>query len=152
MCSFCPLQAGASIKLDDLLISGLYGKKERPPLGHEERFEEVLRRLLGKLQLFHKVSRVAEQVGLSLIAVWSGGCAAVKPRRCTVLCQGLTLRFGQLGWFMSKDSSGVQVPDAAASLLKCHHILMRSAAGACRGGEEGHSEESLCPAGRQTRR
>ena len=72
----CPLQAAASIKLDDLLISGLYGKKERPPLGHEERFEEVLQRLLGKLQLFHKVSRVAEQVGLCLVLLLAGGCPA----------------------------------------------------------------------------
>ena len=80
----CPLQAGASIKLDDLLISGLYGKKERPPLGHEERFEEVLRRLLGKLQLFHKVSRVAEQVGKCLAAIWLA--AALPPSPDAALC------------------------------------------------------------------
>ena len=58
------VQAGASIKLDELLISGLYGKKERNPVGHEEAFEEVLQRLLKKLQLFHRVTRVTEKVGL----------------------------------------------------------------------------------------
>ena len=54
-----------SIKLDKLMISNLFNKKEPQLEGDLCAVEDVVRRLLGKLQLFHKVTRVAEQVGLS---------------------------------------------------------------------------------------
>ena len=51
-----------SIKLDKLMISNLFNKKEPQMEGDSCPVEEVVRRLLGKLQLFHKVTRVTEQV------------------------------------------------------------------------------------------
>ena len=54
----------SSIKLDKLMISNLFNKKEPHMEGDSCPVEEVVRRLLGKLQLFHKVTRVTEQVTL----------------------------------------------------------------------------------------
>lgn len=53
-----------SIKLDKLMISNLFNKKEPQMEEDSCPVEEVVRRLLGKLQLFHKVTRVTEQVRL----------------------------------------------------------------------------------------
>lgn len=52
---------GDSIKLDKLMISNLFNKKEPQLEGHPCPLEDVVKRLLGKLQLFHKVTRVTEQ-------------------------------------------------------------------------------------------
>lgn len=54
----------SSIKLDKLMISNLFNKKEPQMEGDSCPLEEVVKRLLGKLQLFHKVTRVTEQVHL----------------------------------------------------------------------------------------
>ena len=52
---------GGSIKLDKLMISNLFNKKEPQLVGDPCSQEDVVKRLLGKLQLFHKVTRVTEQ-------------------------------------------------------------------------------------------
>ena len=44
------------------MISNLFNKKEPQMEGDACPSEDVLKRLLGKLQLFHKVSRVTDQV------------------------------------------------------------------------------------------
>ena len=56
--------ADRGIKLDKLMISNLFNKKEPQLEGDPCPVEEVVRRLLGKLQLFHKVTRVTEQARL----------------------------------------------------------------------------------------
>ena len=53
-----------TIKLDKLMISHLFNKKEPQMEGDVCSVEDVFQRLLGKLQLFHKVTRVTEQVSL----------------------------------------------------------------------------------------
>lgn len=55
----------SSIKLDKLMVSNLFNKKEPQLEGDSCPVEDVVRRLLGKLQLFHQVTRVTEQVQLS---------------------------------------------------------------------------------------
>lgn len=52
---------GPSIKLDKLMVSNLFNKKEPQLEGDTCPFEDVIKRLLGKLQLFHKVLRVTDQ-------------------------------------------------------------------------------------------
>lgn len=67
---------GGSIKLDKLMISNLFNKKEPQLEGDPCPVEEVVKRLLGKLQLFHKVTRVTEQARMSsirLLALTNGG-------------------------------------------------------------------------------
>ncbi len=54
-----------SIKLDKLMVSNLFNKKEPQLEGDSCPMEEVVTRLLGKLQLFHKVTRVTEQARTS---------------------------------------------------------------------------------------
>lgn len=54
----------SNVKLDKLMVSNLFNKKEPQMEGDACSLEEVVKRLLGKLQLFHKVTRVTEQVGL----------------------------------------------------------------------------------------
>ena len=54
----------SNLKLDKLMVSNLFNKKEPQMEGDACSMEEVVKRLLGKLQLFHKVTRVTEQVGL----------------------------------------------------------------------------------------
>lgn len=55
-----------NLKLDKLMVSNLFNKKEPQLEGDACAMEEVVKRLLGKLQLFHKVTRVTEQVMLIL--------------------------------------------------------------------------------------
>ena len=52
-----------AIRLDKLMISNLFNKKEPQMEGDTCPVQDVVKRLLGKLQLFHKVTRVTEQVG-----------------------------------------------------------------------------------------
>ena len=52
----------SSVKLDKLMVSNLFNKKEPQMEGDACPLEEVVKRLLGKLQLFHKITRVTEQV------------------------------------------------------------------------------------------
>jgi len=52
----------SSVKLDKLMVSNLFNKKEPQMEGDTCPLEEVVKRLLGKLQLFHKITRVTEQV------------------------------------------------------------------------------------------
>lgn len=68
----------SNVKLDKLMVSNLFNKKEPQMEGDACSLEEVVKRLLGKLQLFHKVTRVTEQVGIMLCAVVAG-C-----RQCTI--------------------------------------------------------------------
>lgn len=73
---------GGSIKLDKLMISNLFNKKEPQLEGDPCPLEDVVKRLLGKLQLFHKVTRVTEQasfpsdlqMGLQQIQVLHATC------------------------------------------------------------------------------
>ncbi|DBB17153.1 TPA: hypothetical protein ACH3X3_014226 [Trebouxia sp. C0006] len=51
----------SSVKLDKLMVSNLFNKKEPQMEGYARPLEEVVKRLLGKLQLFHKITRVTEQ-------------------------------------------------------------------------------------------
>lgn len=55
---------GNSIKLDKLMVSNLFNKKEPQMEGDACHVEEVVKRLLGKLQMFHKITRVTEQASL----------------------------------------------------------------------------------------
>ena len=60
-----------NVKLDKLMVSNLFNKKEPQVEGDACPTEDVVKRLLGKLQLFHKVTRVTEQVKLGLThLVW----------------------------------------------------------------------------------
>ncbi len=60
----------SSVKLDKLMVSNLFNKKEPQMEGDARPLEEVVKRLLGKLQLFHKITRVTEQVrGLWCLAL-----------------------------------------------------------------------------------
>jgi len=60
----------SSVKLDKLMVSNLFNKKEPQMEGDTCPLEEVVKRLLGKLQLFHKITRVTEQVrGLSCLVL-----------------------------------------------------------------------------------
>lgn len=51
----------SSVKLDKVMVSNLFNKKEPQMEGDACPLEEVVKRLLGKLQLFHKITRVTEQ-------------------------------------------------------------------------------------------
>ena len=59
------LAEGSEVKLDELFAGNLYNKKEPQQAGNLDDFDEVLRRLLGKLQQFHRVLRQSPQVGRS---------------------------------------------------------------------------------------
>ena len=74
----------SSIKLDKLMISNLFNKKEPQMEGDSCPVEEVIRRLLSKLQLFHKVTRVTEQVQLfsRLSAATANKGCVHKVRQC----------------------------------------------------------------------
>lgn len=52
----------SSVKLDKLMVSNLFNKKEPQMEGDACPLDEVVKRLLGKLQLFHKITRITEQV------------------------------------------------------------------------------------------
>ena len=56
------LAEGSEVKLDELFVGNLYNKKEPQQAGNLDNFDEVLRRLLGKLQQFHRVLRQSPQV------------------------------------------------------------------------------------------
>ena len=53
---------GVAVKLDRLLHGNLFNKKEAFQEGEQDALEDLVKRLLGKLQLFHRVVRISEQV------------------------------------------------------------------------------------------
>eukprot|EP00884_Botryococcus_braunii_P009147 jgi/Botrbrau1/18233/Bobra.53_1s0087.1 len=55
------VEEGGLIKLDKLLIGGLFNKKEPQVEGDLNSFDDTLRRLLGKLHLHHRIQRPSEQ-------------------------------------------------------------------------------------------
>ena len=58
-------EGSSEVKLDELLVGNLYNKKEPQQAGNLDDVDEVLRRLLGKLQQFHRVLRQSPQVSFS---------------------------------------------------------------------------------------
>ena len=78
---------GTSIKLDKLMISNLFNKKEPQMEGDTCPFEDVIKRLLGKLQLFHKVSRVTDQVStMQHTTLQSASCVSIHTCVLPALC------------------------------------------------------------------
>ena len=63
----------AAVKLDRLLHGSLFNKKEVFQEGDAEAVEDLVKRLLGKLQLFHRVVRTSEQVQPSNVLLTSIG-------------------------------------------------------------------------------
>ncbi len=63
----------SEIKLDELLVGNLYNKKEPQQAGNLDDFDEVVRRLQGKLQQFHRVLRQSPQVGRIACLTYASG-------------------------------------------------------------------------------
>jgi hypothetical protein len=67
VCAWCPAGLaspdGRSVRLDRLLHGALFNKKEAEQEGSSVAEGELLKRLLGKLQLHHRLLRPSEQVG-----------------------------------------------------------------------------------------
>ena len=55
-------EGAAAVKLDRLLHGNLFNKKEAFQEGDPDAAEDLVKRLLGKLQLYHHVVRISEQV------------------------------------------------------------------------------------------
>lgn len=69
-------QDASSIKLDHLLASGLWGKKEGPEEGSVVPTKELLQRFLTKLQLWYRIERPQEG-GMVLEVVRKGAVRAI---------------------------------------------------------------------------
>ena len=89
------LAEGSEVKLDELFVGNLYNKKEPQQAGNLDDFDEVLRRLLGKLQQFHRVLRQSPQVRCSCS---QSGLGAIRRADLRSLCM-LFIRFRGLGGF-----------------------------------------------------
>jgi len=60
--SFQLCQAAGLVKLNRLLVANLFNKKEFVIEGNPHPLTDLQKRLLGKLQQFHKAVRISEQV------------------------------------------------------------------------------------------
>ena len=94
------------IKLDHLLASGLWGKKEGPEEGSTLPIKQLLERYLSKLQLFHKIERPTEG-GMVLEVVRKGAVKSI-----TILAEK---RFGRNVTVVAHVESFGYVADEMAS-------------------------------------
>lgn len=60
-----------SLKLDRLMVGNLFNKKDPVVEGNPHSLQDLQRRLLGKLQQYHRASRISEQVSLPFSAKYA---------------------------------------------------------------------------------